>query len=52
MGQCKSEHRGFKKAKERTWDRLSLSTENLRVMLMQFQDAAAVVCLQVYAPRL
>jgi hypothetical protein len=24
MGQCKSEHQGFKKAKERTWDSASL----------------------------
>jgi hypothetical protein len=24
MGQCKSEHQGFEKAKERTWDSTSL----------------------------
>jgi hypothetical protein len=49
MGQCKSALRtlylGFRKAKlKRTWDSASLSTEALRVMLMQFLDAAAVVC--------
>jgi hypothetical protein len=39
---------GFRKAKlKSTWDSASLSTETLRVMLMQFLDAAAVVCLQV-----
>jgi hypothetical protein len=27
---CKSEHRGFKKAKERTWDSASLGTKTLR----------------------
>jgi hypothetical protein len=30
MGQCKSEHQDFKKAKERTWDSASLRTETLR----------------------
>jgi hypothetical protein len=30
MGQCKSEHRDFKKAKERRWDSVSLRTETLR----------------------
>jgi hypothetical protein len=36
---------GFRKAKlKRTWDSASLRTETLRVMLMQFLDAAAIVC--------
>jgi hypothetical protein len=30
MGQCKSEHQGFKKAKERTWDSASLRAKSLR----------------------
>jgi hypothetical protein len=30
MGQCKPEHRGFKKAKERTWDSASLRKEVLK----------------------
>jgi hypothetical protein len=30
MGQCKSEHQDFKKAKERTWDSASLRTKTLR----------------------
>jgi hypothetical protein len=30
MGQCKSEHRYFKKAKERTWDSASLRAKTLR----------------------
>jgi hypothetical protein len=30
MGQCTDEHRGFKKAKERTWDRASLRKETLK----------------------
>jgi predicted aminopeptidase len=30
MGQCKSEHPGFKKAKEKTWDRVSLRKETLK----------------------
>jgi hypothetical protein len=30
MGQCKSEHRYFKKAKERTWDSASLRAKALR----------------------
>jgi hypothetical protein len=52
MGQCKSEHWDFKKAKERTQYSASLQTETLRVTLMQFLDVAAVVCLQVWALRL
>jgi hypothetical protein len=27
MGQCKSEHQGFKKAKEKTWDSASLGAK-------------------------
>jgi hypothetical protein len=39
---------GFRKAKlKRTWDSASLRTETLRVMLIQFVDAAAVICLQI-----
>jgi hypothetical protein len=38
VGQCKSEHLGFKKAKEITWDSANLRIETLRVMLMQFLD--------------
>jgi hypothetical protein len=30
MGQCKSEHKDFKKAKERTWDSASLRAKTLR----------------------
>jgi hypothetical protein len=30
MGQCKSEHQDFKKAKERTWDSASLRTKTLK----------------------
>jgi hypothetical protein len=30
MGQCKSEHRDFKKAKEKTWDGASLRKETLK----------------------
>jgi hypothetical protein len=30
MGQCKSEHQDFKKAKERTWDSASLRAKILR----------------------
>jgi hypothetical protein len=30
MRQCKSEHRGFKKAKERTWDSARLRKETLK----------------------
>jgi hypothetical protein len=30
MGQCKSEHQGFKKTKERTWDSVSLRTKTFR----------------------
>jgi hypothetical protein len=37
---------------KQTWDSASLTTDNLRVMLTQFLDMAAVVCLQVWAPRL
>jgi hypothetical protein len=51
MGQCKSEHRDFKKAKERTWDSASLRTKALSVMLIQFLDAT-VVCLEVWGQRL
>jgi hypothetical protein len=47
LEQCKSEHQGFKKAKERTWDSTSLRKESLRLMQMQFLDSAAIVCLQV-----
>jgi hypothetical protein len=37
---------GFRKAMlKKTWDSASLGTETLRVVLMQFLDAAAVVCL-------
>jgi hypothetical protein len=55
MGQCKSAPRtlyiGFRKAKlKKTWD--SLSTKAFRVMQIQFLDAPAVVCLQVWAGRL
>jgi hypothetical protein len=32
MGPCKYEHRGFKKAKERTWDSANLRTKTLREM--------------------
>jgi hypothetical protein len=37
---------GFRKAKlkKSTWDRTSLRTETLRVMLVQFLDMAAVLC--------
>jgi hypothetical protein len=30
MGQCKSDHQDLKKAKERTWDRVSLRKETLK----------------------
>jgi hypothetical protein len=30
MRQCKSEHRGFKKAKERTWDSTSLGGKDFK----------------------
>jgi hypothetical protein len=52
MGQCKFEDQDFKKAKERTWNSGTLRTQTLRVMLMQFLDTAAVVCLQVWGQRL
>jgi hypothetical protein len=32
MGQRKSEHRDFKKSKERTWDRASLRAKTLRAI--------------------
>jgi hypothetical protein len=44
MGQCKSEHRGLKKGKERIWDSASLRTGAIRVMHMQFLGVAVVVC--------
>jgi hypothetical protein len=31
IGQCESEHRDFKKAKERTWDSASLRAKTLRL---------------------
>jgi hypothetical protein len=30
MGQCKSEHQDFKKAKERTWDSASLKAKTFK----------------------
>jgi hypothetical protein len=35
MRQCKSEHQGFKKAKERTWDNASLGVKTLREIMLQ-----------------
>jgi hypothetical protein len=36
---CKSEHRGFKKAKARTWDSPSLRAKTLReIMLKKSQE--------------
>jgi hypothetical protein len=35
MGQCKSEHQDFKKAKERTWDSASLGAETLREIMLK-----------------
>jgi hypothetical protein len=32
---CKSEHRGFKKAKERTWDSASRGTKTLREIMLK-----------------
>jgi hypothetical protein len=49
MGQCKTALRtlyiAFRKAKQKkTWNSVSLRTETLRVMLIQFLEVAAVVC--------
>jgi hypothetical protein len=35
MGQYKSEHQGFKKAKERTWDSASLGVKMLREIMLK-----------------
>jgi hypothetical protein len=35
MEQCKFEHRGFKKAKERTWDSASLKAKTLREIMLK-----------------
>jgi hypothetical protein len=35
MGQCKSEHQGFKKTKERTWDSASLGAKTLREIMLK-----------------
>jgi hypothetical protein len=32
---CKSEHLGFKKAKERTWDSASLGAKSLRDIMLK-----------------
>jgi hypothetical protein len=32
---CKSEHRGFKKAKERAWDSASLRAKTLREIMLK-----------------
>jgi hypothetical protein len=40
MGQCKSEHQDFKKAKERTWDSVTLRTETLEKRKKEFRSEA------------
>jgi hypothetical protein len=35
MGQCKSEHQGFKKAKEKAWDIASLGAKTLREIMLK-----------------
>jgi hypothetical protein len=35
MGQCKPEHQGLKKDKERTWDSASLGTKTLREIMLK-----------------
>jgi hypothetical protein len=35
MGQCKSEHQGFKKAEERAWDSASLGAKTLREIMLK-----------------
>jgi hypothetical protein len=35
MGQCKPEHRGFKKTKERTWDSANLGAKTLREIMLK-----------------
>jgi hypothetical protein len=40
MGQCKSEHQDFKKAKERTWDSVTLRTETLENRKKEFRSEA------------
>jgi hypothetical protein len=32
---CKSEHRGFKKAKQRTWDSANLRAKTLRAIMLK-----------------
>jgi hypothetical protein len=38
MGQCKSEHQDFKKAKEKTWDSVSLRKETLKNRKVDFRS--------------
>jgi hypothetical protein len=40
MGQCKCEHQDFNKAKERTWDSVTLRTETLENRKKEFRSEA------------
>jgi hypothetical protein len=38
VGECKSEHQGFEKTKERTWDSASLGEKTLRDIMLKNRE--------------